>query len=92
MDFNDLEKRISDIEKRNSKVELDKKWETSSMRRVLLILFTFLSIAIYMKYIQIEKPFLNAVVPTLGFFLSTLSLPIFRNIWEKFTTNKSSNP
>jgi len=83
MEIQELEKRVTEIENRNAKVELDKTWETSITRRLLLIVFTYLAIGIYMYYINIEKPMLNAVIPTLGFYLSTLSLPFIRKAWEK---------
>jgi hypothetical protein len=76
-----LETRISKIEARNAKVETDKKWEKSTTRRLLLMLFTYLSIFLYFLVIGIPNPFLNAVVPTLGYFLSTLTLPFFKRHW-----------
>lgn len=84
MSLEDLEKRIEKIEERNRKVEKDKVWETSFTRRALLILFTYISIGLYMNAIKITDPWLNAIVPSLGFFLSTLTLPFFRKLWEKY--------
>jgi hypothetical protein len=81
MKIEELEKRIKIIENRNKKVEVDKAWETSLTRKVFLIIFTFLSIGLYMNAIGINNPWLNAVIPSLGFLLSTLSLPFFKNIW-----------
>ncbi|OGM19905.1 hypothetical protein A2955_04450 [Candidatus Woesebacteria bacterium RIFCSPLOWO2_01_FULL_37_19] len=80
----DLEKRIEEIEARNKKVEADKAWETSFARRILLILFTYVSIGLYLDAIQIKDPWLNAIVPSLGFLLSTLTLPFFKNIWLRW--------
>lgn len=77
----DLETRVSKIEERNEKVEKEKAWETSLTRRVLLILFTYLSIGIYFNVIDVTRPWINAAVPALGFLLSTLTLPFFRKIW-----------
>jgi len=68
-----LERRIKAIEERNSHVELDKAWEISKTRRFFVALFTYLSISLYFVAIRIERPFINAVVPTIGFLLSTLS-------------------
>ena len=79
----DLISRIEKIEKRNERVELEKKWETSLTRRVLLMLFTYLAIALYFLIIDIQHPFLNAVVPTIGFLLSTLTLPFFKKVWMR---------
>jgi hypothetical protein len=89
----DLEKRIEVIEKRNKKVEVDKAWETSYTRRILLIIFTYLSIGFYMAAIKVANPWLNAIVPSIGFLLSTLTLPYFKNLWlkNKHSTHKVKN-
>lgn len=80
----EVEKKILAIEDRNRRVEEDKRWETSLTRRILLIVFTYLTIALYMNAIQIDRPFINAIVPAIGFFLSTLTLPFFKDIWKKY--------
>lgn len=80
----ELEKRVELIEKRNKSVEKDKAWETSWMRRILIILFTYLSISLYLKFIVGINPWINAVVPSIGFLLSTLTLPFFKSLWEKY--------
>ena len=79
----ELEKKIVSIEKRNARVEADKEWETSLARRALLASFTYISVSAYFAAISIPDPFLNAVVPTAAFLLSTLTLPFFREIWLK---------
>lgn len=78
-----LETEIARINARNRGVEADKAWETSYIRRALIAIFTYLSIGIYMWAIHIDRPWLNAIVPTIGFTLSTLTLPYFKNIWLK---------
>ena len=86
--YQQLEKRIKDIEDRNKKVELDKTWETSYTRKFFVVVFTYLSIALYLKYVINVEPWLNAIVPTLGFLFSTLSLPFFKKIWNLFIYKK----
>ncbi len=83
MTLQDLGERIGKIEERNRRVELDKAWETSLSRRGLLITFTYISIGTYMWVIGTEQPWVNAVIPTLGFMLSTLTLPFFKKMWLK---------
>lgn len=80
----DLEKKIKYIEERNKKVELDKAWEVSHSRRLLLIIFTYLAIGFYLDAIKIQKPWLNAIVPAIAFMLSTLTLPFFKKLWLIF--------
>ena len=83
-----LEKEIEKLKERNRRVEADKGWETSLTRRGLLIIFTYLAIGFYLNAINIENPWLNAIVPSIGFLLSTLTLPYFKNLWIKFNQKK----
>lgn len=76
-------KRIEQIERRNQRVEWDKSWESSIVRKLLIVLFTYISIGAYMWAIGVDRPLLNAVIPSLGFTLSTLTLPYFKQMWIK---------
>lgn len=86
--FEDIERRIEAIERRNSKVEADKDWEGSWFRKILVALFTYLSIALYFQYILQADPWLNAIVPTVGFLLSTLTFSYFKALWVKYIYRK----
>ena len=81
--MNDLEQRVKRIEERNRRVEIDKVWEGSLTRRFLIVVFTYLAIGIYMWAIDVPEPWKNAVVPTIGFLLSTLTLPLFKKLWVR---------
>lgn len=83
MELSELENRIKKIEERNKIVEMDKAWETSIARKVIIAVFTYAVIGLFMGSISIAKPWINAIVPTLGFLLSTLSLPLFKKIWVR---------
>ncbi|MBP9717737.1 hypothetical protein KBD59_00365 [Candidatus Gracilibacteria bacterium] len=83
-DLSNLEQRITKIEERNRSVELDKKWEGSWTRRILLAVFTYLAVLFYFIAIGLEAAFLSALVPTIGFMLSTLTLPYFKKMWIKY--------
>jgi len=76
-----LNQRVDELEARNRRVEADKKWEISYTRRVLLIFFTYIAIGLYMWAIAVPRPWLNAIVPSVGFLLSTLTLPFFKDLW-----------
>ena len=82
-EIEELKKEIKKIKDRNKSVELDKAWETSWIRRILIAIFTYLAISIYMWAVHIDRPYLNAIVQTVGFMLSTLVLPWFKKIWTK---------
>ena len=79
-----LEERIEKIEKRNGEVEENKAWEISWTRKILVAIFTYLAIAFYLKFVVQIEPWLNAIVPTVGFLLSTLTLPYFKTFWSKY--------
>ncbi|OIP58030.1 MAG: hypothetical protein COX79_03430 [Candidatus Levybacteria bacterium CG_4_10_14_0_2_um_filter_36_16] len=81
--MNSLEERVEKIEKRNKKVEDDKAWEGSWTRKIVLIIFTYLAVGFYLKVINVQNPWINAIVPSLGFLLSTLTLPFIKNWWKK---------
>ena len=80
----DLEKEIERIKDRNKRVEKDKAWETSITRKVAIAILTYIVVVIYSYLIKkVSSIFLSSLVPVLGFLLSTLSLKVLRNIWEK---------
>jgi len=78
-----IEKEIELLKERNKKVEADKSWEISNSRKILITLFTYLAISLYLNVINIPNPWLNAIVPSIGFLLSTLTLPFFKTLWLK---------
>lgn len=79
-----LEKEIKEIKERNSRVELDKKWETSLTRRLCICVLTYVIVVIYSYIIsKTSNIWLSSLVPVIGFTLSTLSLKGIRMIWEK---------
>ena len=79
-----VEKEIEEIRTRNKRVELDKKWETSTTRKICIAVLTYIVVIIYSTIIsKTSNVFLSSLVPVIGFTLSTLSLKAVRNIWEK---------
>jgi hypothetical protein len=77
----ELEERIQKIEERNKSVEADKAWEGSYTRRGLLVLFTYLAVALYLWTIEVPNPWQSAIVPAAGFLISTLTMPFFKKLW-----------
>ena len=87
--FEELEQRIAKIEERNKKVEGDKRWETSIIRHILIILFTYVFAVSYLFVADTTNPFLGAIIPCAGFFLSTITInPIKKWFLNKKNKNK----
>lgn len=80
----DITYEINKIKERNITVETDKAWETSATRKILVAIFTYFVIVLFFYFTNLPKPFISAIVPTIGFLLSTLSIPFFKNIWIKY--------
>lgn len=80
-EIKELEERIDKIEKRNKKVEGDKAWETSSLRKILIVLLTYIFAVLYLKIADTTNPFFGAVVPCVGFYLSTQTLVLIKKKW-----------
>jgi len=78
-----IRKDIKEIKERNERVEKDKAWETSLIRKILIAILTYIVIVLFFFFAKLPNPFVNAIVPTLGFVLSTLSIPFFKKLWIK---------
>ena len=81
--INELEEKIKLIEERNKRVENDKAWETCLLRKVLIILFTYIFAVLYLKIADTTNPWFGAVVPCAGFYLSTQSVNVVKKWWLK---------
>ena len=69
----------------------DKAFETSYIRLIIIMIITYVLIFIYMKYcLLVKAPELNAIIPTLGFNLSTLSLPCIKRMWTRWMHDQQS--
>lgn len=79
-----LKDEITKLKERNKKVEANKAWETSFTRKVIIALLTYLVIVLTLFTIQNSEPWINAIIPTFGFLLSTLSLPFLQKLWMRY--------
>ncbi len=84
-----LEVQMQSIILRNQRVEANKAWETSRTRLVAVTAVTYVTMILVFVVLGSNRPVLDAVVPTTGFFLSTLSLPIIRRVWGRKVTQPS---
>ena len=83
-----VKRELQKIIERNKRVEADKDWEISFTRRLIIAIMTYLIIVLFLWMIKIPYPWLTALVPTIAFILSTLSLPFFKKWWLKYIYKK----
>ena len=87
--MSEIEQKIKNIEERNKRVELDKKWETSWTRKICIMVLTYIVVIIYSFLVRnYDNILLSSLVPVIGFTLSTFSLKLVRKIWEKKIISK----
>jgi hypothetical protein len=72
---------IESIQQRNRRVEADKAWETSWTRRLSIAALTYIFLVIYLPFLGLERSWLHATVPVIGYLLSTQTLPLIRQWW-----------
>jgi uncharacterized ion transporter superfamily protein YfcC len=84
----DFEHEIKKINKRNNRVEIEKSWEVSKTRRIAILVITYVFMLLIMYVLKLSDPFINAIIPTCGFFLSGLSIGVLKNIWMRFIYKK----
>ncbi len=80
---NSVDREIQLIKERNKRVELDKAWEISWTRRLVIAVSTYFIAGIWLVLIHDSYPWLKAFVPAGGYLLSTLSLSFFKNVWAQ---------
>ncbi len=83
MDVQQLENEIQRIKERNLRVEADKAWEVSWIRKVSVAILTYAVAVASFLVLGVEVPWLAAIVPTAAFALSTLSLGVMKKVWLK---------
>jgi chromosome segregation protein len=55
----------------------------SETRKFVIAICTYIAIGVFLIVINKENPWINAIVPTIGFMLSTLTLPFIKTWWKK---------
>lgn len=76
-----IDEELELIKERNRRDEANKAWETSMTRAFMVAFITYFVMILVMHALKVENPFVSAIIPTLGFLLSTLSVGSIKNIW-----------
>ena len=83
MNLEELNQKVEKILERNKKVELDKSWETSLLRRLFLAALTYVPVLALLLIINAPQPYLAAIIPAAAYLIQQYSLPFMRSLWEK---------
>lgn len=85
------EERLFEIEERNQRVEYDKAWEVSWTRRVIIAAVTYIVVAAFLSRIHPDNMWFDALIPCIGYLLSTLSLPPLKKYWIEQQISNDEN-
>ncbi len=72
---------LRQILERNRRVEADKAWERSFTRRACIAGITYACACLLLRSLSSPLFWLQALLPTAGYVLSTLSLPWVKRWW-----------
>ena len=81
------EELLKAILERNKRVEAEKAWEQSFTRRGFLTLMIYLTAALLLWLTNEERFLLLSLIPAIGYFFSTLSLPWVKRWWMEYQAN-----
>jgi len=84
----ELERQLKTIQARNTRVEADKAWETSKIRKLVIMILTYFVIVVFFFVATLPHPWINAIIPSIAFLLSTLTVPICKKWWLKKYSHK----
>ncbi len=87
----DIEKEILAIKERNVRVEADKAWERSSVRILSVAAITYIIASLVLYLIGVANFLESALIPTIGYLLSTQSLPVIKRWWVAGFMEKRKN-
>ncbi len=83
MDINEIELEVLKIKARNKKVEAEKSWEISLSRKIAIAVLTYVVILLFFFVANLPNPFVNALVPSVAFLLSTATISMMKRVWMK---------
>lgn len=83
-DLENVKSELSQIRSRNRRVELDKAWEMSWTRKLIVAVLTYFVVVVFFVFAELPDPFVNSIVPALAFVVSGSALPLFKKIWMRF--------
>lgn len=79
MDLRELEQEINTIKQRNKRVELDKRWETSGIRKICICILTYIVVVVYSYIVRnYDNIFLSSLVPVIRIHIIYFVIKIYK--------------
>ena len=78
-----LQHEIEMLKTRNKRVEAEKAWENSWQRKISILVLTYILMSLIFFMLKNPHPFTNAIIPTLGYILSTLTFWVLKKQFLK---------
>lgn len=79
MDLRELEQEINTIKQRNKRVELDKKRETSGIRKICICILTYIVVVVYSYIVRnYDNIFLSSLVPVIRIHIIYFVIKIYK--------------
>ena len=78
-----LEGNFAAVRGRSHRFEIDKDWEMSWTRRIIIAMLTHCVISLTFLVVGLPQAFTNALVPTVAFILSASTMHGVKKIWKQ---------
>ena len=75
----------------NEEHALDGEFSHSFTRMIFIMVATYFTLYGYMTLINVDNAYLHAIVPTIGYNMSTWSLPYVKCLWMTFKEKRETN-
>lgn len=79
-----LQAEIEKIKERNRKVEIDKAWETSWSRKIIIAILSYLVVGVTFAFFGMPRPWISAFVPAIAYLISMTSLSMLKSWWIQY--------
>ncbi len=79
--LDDVRRDVLELQQRNARVELDKAWETSWTRRLVIAAAIWAGAWPWLVSLGVAHAARHALVPSVAYVVSTLSLPVVKRVW-----------
>jgi len=79
-----LEEQVQKLNLMQKYDELKSKWDRSLVRIIYVSTTTYLFVAVFMFILEVDNYLVNALIPSLGYILSTQTLPSIKKAWVRY--------